>query len=200
MPVDGRSMQPTLNPDTLRWGQRDWVLVDKLTPALTRSVPAAPPGPGGGGHGGGRTVTALGRGDVVVMTAPFDPDVTLVKRVVGLPGDVVRVRRGAAGVGHASIGGWSAPVGGGSSSTSGGSSRGDGATAALVYEGGLAHDDDNDVNPTAPASATASAPDDGRPAVVRVPRGFCWVESDESFRGVDSNAFGPASLGLVRGR
>ncbi|KAI9347429.1 hypothetical protein DFJ73DRAFT_836700 [Zopfochytrium polystomum] len=58
-----------------------------------------------------------------------------------------------------------------------------------------------------PAASAAAAADDGAggggggvPAVLRVPKGFCWVESDESFRGLDSNTFGPCSLGLVQAR
>ncbi|KAI9014850.1 peptidase S24/S26A/S26B/S26C [Gaertneriomyces semiglobifer] len=35
---------------------------------------------------------------------------------------------------------------------------------------------------------------------IKIPRGYCWVESDESFRGMDSNTFGPIPLGLVESR
>ncbi|KAJ2834396.1 hypothetical protein GGI24_000401 [Coemansia furcata] len=35
---------------------------------------------------------------------------------------------------------------------------------------------------------------------VRVPKGHCWVEGDESFHSGDSSSFGPVSLGLIRGR
>lgn len=36
----------------------------------------------------------IGRGDVVVFWSPLDPDVSFVKRVIGLPGDDVEVRGG----------------------------------------------------------------------------------------------------------
>lgn len=36
-----------------------------------------------------------------------------------------------------------------------------------------------------------------RRAVVRVPEGHCWVEGDHTGHTLDSNSFGPVSLGLV---
>jgi inner membrane protease subunit 2 len=38
---------------------------------------------------------------------------------------------------------------------------------------------------------------EGVPSVVKIPKGHCWVESDESYHGMDSNTFGPVPLGLV---
>ncbi|KAI8609398.1 peptidase S24/S26A/S26B/S26C [Chytriomyces sp. MP71] len=111
-PINGKSMTPTLNPDTLAHNQRDWVLLDKVTVANAK----------------------LRRGDVVTFTAPHNPDMTLVKRIVALEGDVVFTR------------------------------------------------------PHQP------------PSVLRVPRGFCWVESDESYHGIDSNVFGPIPMGLIEGK
>ncbi|KAJ1941474.1 hypothetical protein EC988_006748, partial [Linderina pennispora] len=35
---------------------------------------------------------------------------------------------------------------------------------------------------------------------VRVPKGHCWVEGDESFHSGDSNSFGPIPLALVKGK
>ncbi|KAJ2232005.1 hypothetical protein H4R99_004397 [Coemansia sp. RSA 1722] len=35
---------------------------------------------------------------------------------------------------------------------------------------------------------------------VRVPKGQCWVEGDESFHSGDSNSFGPVPLALVTGK
>ncbi|KAJ2491618.1 hypothetical protein IWW37_002185 [Coemansia sp. RSA 2050] len=41
----------------------------------------------------------------------------------------------------------------------------------------------------------------GKPnSFVRVPKGHCWVEGDESFHSGDSSSFGPVSLALIRGR
>ncbi|KAJ2579943.1 hypothetical protein GGH95_002847, partial [Coemansia sp. RSA 1836] len=41
----------------------------------------------------------------------------------------------------------------------------------------------------------------GKPnSFVRVPKGHCWVEGDESFHSGDSTSFGPVSLALIRGR
>ncbi|KAH8118586.1 peptidase S24/S26A/S26B/S26C [Phellopilus nigrolimitatus] len=66
--ITGRSMQPTLNPEPCVW--RDLVLFDRL------SV-----------HAGRNT---LRRGDVVSLESPVKPGQFIVKRVVGLPGDVVQ--------------------------------------------------------------------------------------------------------------
>lgn len=72
----------------------------------------------------------LQRGEVVSLVSPKNPDQKIIKRVVGVEGDVVSPR------------------------------------------------------------------DEGRRRV-RVPRGHCWVEGDHVGHSLDSNAFGPVSLGLV---
>lgn len=33
--------------------------------------------------------------------------------------------------------------------------------------------------------------------IIRVPQGHCWIEGDHTGRSMDSNNFGPVSLGLV---
>jgi len=63
--VEGTSMQPLLEK-----GER--IVVNKLAYRL---------------H-------AIERGDVVVFWYPLDPDVSFIKRVIGLPGDVVEIRSG----------------------------------------------------------------------------------------------------------
>ncbi|KAJ1961963.1 hypothetical protein GGI12_002942 [Dipsacomyces acuminosporus] len=41
----------------------------------------------------------------------------------------------------------------------------------------------------------------GKPdSFVRVPKGQCWVEGDESFHSGDSNSFGPLPMALIKGR
>ncbi|KAJ3228577.1 hypothetical protein HDU78_009678 [Chytriomyces hyalinus] len=119
-PINGKSMSPTLNPDTMRHDQRDWVLLDKFS--------------------------TLRIGDVVTFTAPHDVNQTLVKRIVATEGDIVYTR-----------------------------------PHLFKYEyPGLEME--------------------RPPKVIKVPKGFCWVESDESYRGIDSNVFGPVPLGLMHGR
>ncbi|ORY46337.1 LexA/Signal peptidase [Rhizoclosmatium globosum] len=112
-PVNGKSMTPTLNPDTMRYDERDWVLLDKLS--VTR----------------GNII----HNDVVTFTAPHDPDMTLIKRIIALEGDI-----------------------------------------------------DKNIKFDPP------------PRVVKVPKGHVWVESDESYRGIDSNLFGPIPVGLLQAR
>lgn len=73
------------------------------------------------------------RGDIVSLTSPKDPDQKIIKRVVGLQGDVV---------------------------------------STLGY----------------------------KKPFVRVPDGHCWVEGDHTGNSLDSNSFGPVSLGLMTAR
>ncbi|KAI9333560.1 peptidase S24/S26A/S26B/S26C [Obelidium mucronatum] len=126
-PINGKSMCPTLNPDTLRHDQRDWVLLDKLAVQRER----------------------ISHGDVVTFTAPHDPELTLVKRVIALEGDVVHTR----------------------------------PPPSLKYE--------------YPEKNLKFTPP---PRFVKIPKGHCWVESDESYRGIDSNVFGPIPIALIEAR
>jgi signal peptidase I len=61
--VDGTSMEPNLH-------NQEWMMVDKWSYLLR----------------------APARGDVVVFVAPPEPTENFVKRIVGLPGDVITVR------------------------------------------------------------------------------------------------------------
>ncbi|KAJ7937170.1 signal peptidase [Mycena leptocephala] len=66
--VSGRSMQPTLNPDSsLLW--RDVALFDRL------SI---------------HTLQRYGRGDIVALKSPHDAKIELVKRITAIEGDIVR--------------------------------------------------------------------------------------------------------------
>ncbi|RKP00547.1 hypothetical protein CXG81DRAFT_13088 [Caulochytrium protostelioides] len=112
--IHGRSMQPTFNPDTADWRQPDRVLLEKASVRRAHYT----------------------RGDVYFVTDPREPHRTLVKRLVGLPGDHVQRR---------------------------------------------------------PTFRRADA-------VVVVPAGHAWIESDESFHGQDSTTFGPVPLGLFKSR
>ncbi|KAJ3008302.1 hypothetical protein HKX48_008654 [Thoreauomyces humboldtii] len=130
--VHGHSMQPHFNPNTSP--SNDTVLLDRVSVLAGR----------------------FSQGDVVILTAPHDPDMKLIKRIIGLPGDAVRPRQGAA----EGMGSWSS---------------------------------------TSPTSHSSSELSSGA-GYIRIPRGHCWVESDEPFRGVDSNVFGPVPLGLIDAR
>ncbi|KOC68120.1 Mitochondrial inner membrane protease subunit 2 [Habropoda laboriosa] len=103
--VEGISMQPTLNPD----GRHpDYVFLNR------RAV---------------RT-EAIQRGDIVTVKSPKSPDQILIKRVIGLSGDIVHTH-------------------------------------------GYKID------------------------ILRVPEGHCWVEGDHIGHSMDSNSFGPISVGLI---
>jgi signal peptidase I len=69
--IPSGSMEPTLLIG-------DFLLVDKQTPTDTTLLPAA----------------SIHRGDVIVFHYPVDPNLHLVKRVVGIPGDHIRLRGG----------------------------------------------------------------------------------------------------------
>lgn len=73
-PVGGRSMQPTFNSRGRE--THDVVVLDRWT---ARQL-------------------SYHRGDVVVLRSPEEPSELLTKRVVGLPGDIVRPRIGGTGV------------------------------------------------------------------------------------------------------
>ena len=107
--VEGTSMQPTLNPKFRK--QSDVVILDRWNTNYDN----------------------IKRGDIVALTSPNNQNVSFIKRVIGLEGDVVETPR---------------------------------------Y----------------------------RHSYVYIPRGHCWVEGDNSRSSLDSNSFGPVSLGLVKGR
>ncbi|KAH7916338.1 peptidase S24/S26A/S26B/S26C [Hygrophoropsis aurantiaca] len=66
--VKGRSMQPTLNPDTSAWN--DVVVFDRFSVHFR--------------------LPDLQRGDVVALRDPIQSNKTIVKRIVALPGDTVK--------------------------------------------------------------------------------------------------------------
>ncbi|XP_031620497.1 mitochondrial inner membrane protease subunit 2 [Contarinia nasturtii] len=108
--VDGTSMQPALNPKTEE--SEDYVFLSKW--AL-------------------KDVHSVQRGDIISLTSPKDPSQKLIKRIVGLQGDIV---------------------------------------PTIGY----------------------------KKPYVKVPPGHCWVEGDHTGHSLDSNTFGPVSLGLMTAR
>lgn len=123
-------MQPTLNPDT-NFLSKDIVLVD-IWSVFNEQYQ---------------------RGDVVILTAPHDPDILLTKRIVALEGDMIAIRP-------------KVPV--------------------ISDKSGIVTKDGKDLQ-------TQSQ-------YIKIPKGRCWVESDEPFHGVDSNTFGPIPVGLLKGK
>ncbi|XP_022909343.2 mitochondrial inner membrane protease subunit 2 [Onthophagus taurus] len=103
--VDGHSMQPSLNPDK---EITDYVFLNRWS---VRS------------H-------EITRGDIISLKSPKDPEQKIIKRIVGVAGDII---------------------------------------LTLGYKN----------------------------EVVRVPEGHCWVEGDHTGHSLDSNNFGPVSIGLV---
>ncbi|XP_050302210.1 mitochondrial inner membrane protease subunit 2 [Anthonomus grandis grandis] len=103
--VDGISMQPALNPDK---NSTDYVFLNRLA---VRSY-------------------EVKRGDIVSLISPKDPTQKIIKRVVGVQGDIVKT---------------------------------------LGY----------------------------RDHIIKVPEGHFWIEGDHTGHSMDSNNFGPVSLGLL---
>jgi signal peptidase I len=90
--IPSSSMEPGL-----RTG--DYVIVSKYSYGWSRaSVPFDPPLPAGRLFG-----RSPQRGDVIVFRLPRDPQQAYVKRLIGLPGDRVQVRRGQVYVNGAAI-------------------------------------------------------------------------------------------------
>lgn len=106
--VEGISMQPVLNPEA---SNTDYVFLSRWA---VRDF-------------------SLTRGEVVSLVSPKDPNQKIIKRVVGLQGDVV---------------------------------------STLGYKS----------------------------QYVKVPEGHCWVEGDHTGHTLDSNTFGPVSLGLINAK
>ena len=69
--VEGISMQPVFNPEWDRRRAKDVVLLNRIWDYQT-----------------------VKRGDVVVLTSPVEPKEILIKRVIGLEGDVVKTKIG----------------------------------------------------------------------------------------------------------
>ncbi|XP_066154050.1 mitochondrial inner membrane protease subunit 2 [Euwallacea fornicatus] len=103
--VDGISMQPALNPDR---NITDYVFLNRLA---VKSY-------------------EVQRGDIVSLVSPKDPSQKIIKRVVGLQGDIIRT---------------------------------------LSY----------------------------KDHIVEIPDGHFWIEGDHTGHSMDSNNFGPVSLGLL---
>lgn len=102
--VDGVSMQPALNPSSTT----DYVFLSRWSVRFFD----------------------ISRGDVVALTSPKDPDQKLIKRIVGLEGDIINTKS------------YKKPF-------------------------------------------------------VQIPDGHCWVEGDHTGHSMDSNLFGPVSVGLI---
>ncbi|KAL1502310.1 hypothetical protein ABEB36_007475 [Hypothenemus hampei] len=103
--VDGISMQPALNPDKKT---PDYVFLNRLA---VRSY-------------------EIKRGDIVSLISPKNPSQKIIKRVVGIQGDIIKT---------------------------------------LSY----------------------------KENIVQIPEGHFWIEGDHTGHSMDSNNFGPVSLGLV---
>lgn len=103
--VEGISMQPSLNPNC---DEVDYVFLNRWAV---------------------RTYN-IARGEIISLISPKDPDQKIIKRVVGVEGDVIKT---------------------------------------LGY----------------------------KKPYVTIPEGHCWVEGDHTGHSLDSNSFGPISVGLV---
>ena len=119
----------------------------------------------------------LRSGHVVAFYSPLRPDLLAVKRVVGLEGDVVEVRKGASfyddGIGGGAI------------------------TGQCKRRRRKMADELGDAHTAAPAYAAETV------EVVVVPPGHVWVEGEHpegSRWSVDSNTYGPIPMGLLIGK
>ena len=122
------------------------------------------------------------RGDVVVFTKPTDPEVTVLKRVVGIAGDIIEIepRRGSENT-------W------------------DAESDEEVWAG-----HGGDVGGGSPGHVVKRRTDsEGRPLRVRrkgegqwvkVPKGHVWVQGDNFSNSTDSRSYGPVPIGCIKGK
>lgn len=154
--VNGRSMSPTLSPQYHETGLKDYILLRK------------------------HNVTAgLKHGDVVAFWAPHKKERLVIKRIIGLEGDLVwldkrRFERGSEGEVRTK----------------------DGEVEELEHDGmrklSMQWGDD----PLDLHTGLGGSPK----GAVRVPPGHVWVEGDNWRESGDSNFYGPISRGLITGK
>ena len=96
--VEGISMDPTL-------GHGQYLLVNKLVyePIPFQSAEASEGETTGGGQSWIFPFHSPRRGDIIVFHEPTNPDRDFVKRVIGVPGDIVEMRFGEVYVNNASF-------------------------------------------------------------------------------------------------
>lgn len=125
---------------------------------------------------------AIARGDIIIFRSPVAPETQVVKRVVAIEGDVVRLR-GRPTSGTTGVGMGMSMVGKGTGVGGVGGVRGMGGMGGGGIEGmdmGLGMDLEYEL-------------DKAEDELVSVPKGQLWVEGDEAFHSLDSNSYGPVS-------
>lgn len=154
--------------------------------------------PKGDGKGAGAGATTepvpYRRGEVVVLVSPENPENRVCKRVVGVPGDWVRVssteyfmHSGGSAVGPTS--GSSAPPGGREG-------------RVVVHDGARSSSGGGRTRPPGssgpPPSSMGGGPHPG--GRVRVPAGHVWVQGDNKAKSHDSRHYGVVPVGLIEGK
>lgn len=115
-------------------------------------------------------LSSLRRGDIAVFEPPFERGTLYVKRVVGIPGDVVEIRHGELVVNHQTL-----------------------SAAASSADETWTETFENRSWTVRNSSGLSSGP-------VRVPEGQWFVLGDNRARSVDSRIWGTISTSLIRGR
>ncbi|KAJ1549751.1 hypothetical protein HK096_010649 [Nowakowskiella sp. JEL0078] len=213
--ISGRSMQPTLNPDTdPSFIKRDIVLLDRISFILANAVRSFEPDdyfvfPKTNRMG------AIVVGDVVLLSAPHDPKLTLIKRVVALEGDWVLPKRFLVKNNKDSdsqyLRHWiSRPFFNRLSQSLKDSSEISNKEyfGQKIIKGWPIRPGIVDVASfwncykfrNASKNFRSHDPKLSTDFLIQIPKGYVWLESDEPYFGTDSNHFGPVPLGLITKR
>lgn len=132
-----------------------------------------------------KRLNLLERGDVIIAKSPIDPKVMICKRIVGMPGDKIkmkpRINFNPFGTSKSEV-------------TIDEKSLTDIMPFLDDDVGNAPTTDDSQINNQDSSMRTF------RNKMVCVPKGHIWLEGDNSENSIDSRNYGPVPLGLVQSR
>lgn len=119
------------------------------------------------------------RGDVIVAVSPVDPQQFICKRVVALPGDRIYLSKTPELENYANL-----------------LDTDNESRASVGRDDGEAMDKKETANTNSTSASNASQ----TPVIKDIPRGYVWIEGDNTANSADSRYYGPIPIGLIRSR